>query len=365
MVGMVKNILVLCGGKSAEHEVSIMSARNVITALDRKKFCPIVVLVSRSGTWYLSDENDLANIKERSDSQEIAQKSCTLFKKPEHTELLCEDGVKIKIDIVFPLIHGTIGEDGSLQGMLEVMNLPYVGSGVLASAINMDKEISKTLLKNFGITVTDFICVYNAHKIPSYSDICSKFTESIFFVKSAIMGSSVGVYKVCNEKEYLHAIEKAFKYCSKILIEKYIKGREIECAVLGNNLPQASVLGEIKPNHDFYSYEAKYIDPNGANLIVPADLPPHIAKECQEIALLSFKLTGAKGMARVDFFITENEAIILNEINTIPGFTKISMYPKMWQHSGLSYTDLISHLLELALEEFKERSLFITSHEWL
>lgn len=355
----------LCGGKSAEHEVSIISARNVVAAIDRSNFSPIIVLISRSGAWYISNEEELENIKECDDTKTPTRKLCTLFKKIEHTELISEDGSAVKIDIALPLIHGTIGEDGSLQGMFEVMNLPYVGSNVLASAINMDKEIAKTLLKNFGITITDFLCIHNTDIPPSYADICSRFADNTFFVKSAIMGSSVGVYKVRNEKEYQNAIEKAFLYCHKVLIEKYIKGREIECAVLGNNQPKASILGEIKPNHDFYSYEAKYLDPSGADLIVPAVLPPKVAKECQEIALLAFKLTGAKGMARVDFFVTENGGIILNEINTIPGFTKISMYPRLWQHSGFSYTELISKLIVLAFEEFEEHNKFITYHEWL
>jgi len=359
---MVKNILILCGGKSVEHEVSIISARNVLRSIDKHRFHPIVVLISRSGTWYLAsaEDGELENVKECTDALSTVRKLCTLLKKSTLTELLCEDGMAAKVDVVFPLVHGTVGEDGSLQGMMEALDLPYVGSPVLASALGMDKTVSKVIFANCGIEVTAHISLGNKDKIPTYKEVCERFNSTTFFVKSSTMGSSVGVYKVRNEAEYLESVRKAFLYCPQVLVEKYVKGREIECAVLGNDNPKASILGEIRPRHDFYSYEAKYLDPDGAELVVPAAIPEVVAKQCQELAIRAFKAIGAKGMARVDFFLTEDNKLILNEINTIPGFTQISMYPILWQHSGFSYEALISRLIELALEEFSTKGEFIT-----
>lgn len=348
----MKNILVICGGKSAEHEISLLSARNIVSAMDRTAFSPLPIVISRSGSWHVLNEQ--AFFDERTDFEQIilAGEMCTLLRLPQQTILLTLSGKQIPIDAAFPLVHGPMGEDGTLQGLLEMMGIPYVGSGVLSSAIGMDKDIFKQMLEKHDIAVGPFITLNDPNTIPSYSDVCQQLDSTILFVKPSVMGSSVGISKVSNQAQYEAAVAQAFLYSFKVLIEKYLPGQEVECAVLGNEQPVASCVGEVIPHHEFYSYEAKYLDPNGAELRIPARLSATVAEEVRRLAIQTFKVIECKGFARVDFFVTPENKVYVNELNSIPGFTAISMYPKMWEASGLGYTALISKLIELAYEEF-------------
>lgn len=355
------NVAILFGGKSAEHEVSLQSAKNVIEAIDKEKYNPILIGIDKTGKWLFNDSsNFLLNadnpklIKINSASDEVSLAPQSQGRVKEKQDLV--------IDVVFPILHGPLGEDGTVQGLLKLANIPFVGSGVLGSAVGMDKDVMKRLLRDTGIPIADFITLKIDDVLPSYEDVTKKLGAP-FFVKPANMGSSVGVSKVHNQQEYETAIKLAFDFDVKLIIEEYIKGREIECAVLGNSQPIASVPGEVMASHDFYSYEAKYIDENGAILEIPATLSEELVAKVQEMAIKTFKVLGCEGLGRVDFFLQEDGKIIVNEINTIPGFTKISMYPKLWEASGVSYTQLIDKLIQLAVERFEQEKKLKTSYE--
>ena len=254
-----------------------------------------------------------------------------------------------KIDVFFPITHGRLGEDGALQGLLELSGKPYVGADVYGSAICMEKDVCKRLLIHQGIPVAPYRTMHS-REAWSYEEAAKEFGNSLF-VKPSREGSSLGVSKVENADEYHQALDSAFDIDEKVLIEKAIKGREIECSVLGNRNPEAAeVLGEIVPKKSFYSYEAKYVDENGADLIIPADVEPAIAQGIRQAAIDAFHCTECRGMARVDFFLQEDGSFILNELNTLPGFTSISMYPKLWEASGVPYSNLLERLIDLALE---------------
>lgn len=261
------------------------------------------------------------------------------------------------IDVVFPVLHGPFGEDGTVQGLLKLANVPFVGAGVLGSAVGMDKDVMKRLLREAGIAIADFV-VFNRSRADEIDfEIVKGRLGLPFFVKPANLGSSVGISKVESESQFHEAVSLAFEYDNKILVEEYIAGREIECSVLGNKNPIASVPGEVIPQREFYSYEAKYIDENGAVLEIPAKLDDKTTKKVQDCAIKTFKALCCEGMARVDLFVKDDD-VIVNEINTIPGFTNISMYPKLWAESGISYSELIDKLIELAIERFNtERKL--------
>jgi D-alanine-D-alanine ligase len=266
--------------------------------------------------------------------------------------------------VVFPILHGPFGEDGTVEGLLKPAGIPFVGSGVLASAVGMDKDVMKRLLKEAGLPIGKFRVFRAGEKIPAYEEICAEL-GSPHFVKPANMGSSVGISKVHSRDEYLSAVKNAFLYDTKIIIEEFIPGRELECSVLGSSLGapdggeiKASVPGEVKPSHEFYSYDAKYIDENGAVLTIPAEVSAETTERIRELAIAVFKTLCCEGLARVDFFINVVNGPAATEINTMPGFTRISMYPKLWEVSGLSYTKLIDVLIELALERYeKEKGL--------
>ncbi len=366
-------IAVLYGGRSAEHEVSIQSAKNIVRALDRNKYEVSLIAVSKEGRWMLDANEDFF----------LEQAPCHL--KPCHLKLpnlatpvndlailpglladrspiTCQTGGSIPpIDVVFPVLHGPFGEDGTVQGLLKLVGVPYVGPDILGSAAAMDKEVSKRLLRDAGIPVADFVTV-------TRRDLATLDTAAVvarlglpLFVKPANLGSSVGISKVADASKLKTALEEALQYDRKALVERFIKGREIECSVLGNQDPIASVPGEIIPQHEFYSYEAKYLDENGALLQIPADLPPDIVKRVQELAIAAFKAHCCEGMSRVDFFLTPSGELIVNELNTIPGFTKISMYPKLWEASGISYAELLDRLIQLALERHAEETRLRTN----
>lgn len=359
---MVKKLLILCGGRSAEHEISIKSAKNILKAIDRSQFTPILVGISRSGTWYyLEDESYIenhSNIDDNLDSSLISG----LVRFPTSTCLSTQQGITIPIDVAFPVLHGPFGEDGTIQGLFDMKSVPYVGGGVLASSTGMDKDIFKQILTYNNIPVVPFLTIDKTDTFPIYSDLAEQFKTDTFFIKPVCMGSSVGISKVKSKEDLLKAILLAFNFSHKIMIEPGISCREIECAVLGNLAPKASGLGEIRPTHEFYSYDAKYNDPNGADLIIPAPLTDDLAKKIQEIAVKTFKVIDCRGLARVDFFLDNNDNIYVNEINTLPGFTNISMYPKLWQEMGISYPDLVSKLISLALEEFEARKQIALIH---
>lgn len=353
----MKNVLIICGGMSAEHEVSILSAKSIISALDRLAYQPIPVVISRTGTWYWLTEQALFETHSEYQDESDLGTQCTLMRQRDQT-LLTTGTQSISIDMAFPLIHGPMGEDGTLQGLLELMSIPYVGAGVLASAIGMDKDVLKKMLAQNGLKVAPFVTLTKTYQ-PDYEAIKQQLGTPILFIKPSVMGSSVGISKVKNKDQFKQAVQQAFRYDLKVLVEKYITGRELECSVLGNDDPMASIVGEIKPHHEFYSYEAKYLDDHGADLIIPAAIPAGIGEEVRTMAIQAFNAIGCKGYARVDFFLSEDNIVYVNEINTIPGFTSISMYPKLWQASGLSYTELVTRLLALALEYFVEKRSII------
>ncbi|MDP3940916.1 MAG: D-alanine--D-alanine ligase [bacterium] len=352
---------ILFGGQSAEHEVSLQSAKNVIEALDKEKYEPVLIGIDKAGRWHLQERSSFllnANnpklIALNTSSQNV---SLTPWRSDKNLQAVGEKD-SASIDVVFPVLHGTYGEDGTVQGLLKLAHVPFVGASVIGSVLGMDKDVMKRLLVASGIPTADFLVYHISQKKGiNYSNTVKKLGVP-FFVKPANLGSSVGVTKVHSQGEFEKAVTDAFSYDTKILIEEYIEGRELECAVLGNEEPKASLAGEIVPTHEFYSYDAKYIDENGAKLLIPAKLPEKTLKTLQELAVKAFQVLCCEGMARVDFFLSKNGKLFVNEINTIPGFTKISMYPKLWEASGIGYTELIDRLIQLAIERFeKERKL--------
>jgi D-alanine-D-alanine ligase len=356
---------ILFGGKSAEHEVSLQSAKNVFDAIDRGKFEPVLIGIDKGGKWHsMGDSLSLLNSGDpRRISLNTSGGPVALI--PESEGLLTECG--IKLDVVFPILHGPFGEDGTVQGLLKLAGVPFVGSGVLGSAVSMDKDVMKRLFRDAGIPIGKFLTFRPHEPLLTFAETKAalglKDAGTPVFVKPVNMGSSIGISKVHDESEFSAAVREAFQYDSKIIIEEYIQGREIECAVLGNENPIASIPGEVIPTHEFYSYEAKYLDENGAALEIPAKLDADTQKRIQELSIKAFQTLCCDGLARIDFFLKENGEAIINEINTMPGFTKISMYPKLWEASGggIGYTELISRLIELAMKKFeKEKDLKIT-----
>jgi D-alanine-D-alanine ligase len=355
---MKKKVLLIFGGRSAEHEISILSTKNVAAALDRGQFEPVLVGISKQGTWYgFKDESIFSSLKALSDLDLPNQATpvALISSRGCPTLIDLKTQATVSVDIAFPVLHGTFGEDGSIQGLFKMMNLAFVGPGVFASSAGMDKEIMKRILKDAGVPTANYLLLTKAKNL-SYKDISTKL-GSTFFIKPANMGSSVGVHKIKSESDFNSKIQDSFLYDHKVLAEEFIEGREIECAVLGhNNSPKASQCAEVIPTHEFYTYEAKYLDDKGAALKIPADLEQSLQSKIQKIACETFTAMGCEGLTRVDFFLQKNGNAIVNEINTIPGFTKISMYPKMWEVSGIGYKDLISKLINLGLESFEADS---------
>lgn len=357
---------ILFGGKSTEHEVSLQSARNVIAALDQSRFEPVLIGIDKTGRWIMGSgtQSLLHSQDDRLPKLNQAGASPVVL-VPDGQGCLIPtdsgDSRQIAVDVVFPVLHGTYGEDGTVQGLLKLAGVPFVGAGVLGSAVGIDKDVMKRLLREAGLPVAQCVILHLGRKVPEYNDVIRKIGSPVF-VKPANAGSSVGISKVKSEKEFHQAVTDAFAYDSKVLVEEAIAGREIECAVLGNENPMASLPGEIIPQHEFYSYAAKYIDDNGAVLRVPADLPQDTIENVQALAIRAFQTLCCEGMGRVDFFLKSSGELLINEINTIPGFTKISMYPKMWEASGLSYTELVTRLIDLALERFTNEKKLKTSY---
>ena len=356
---------ILFGGKSAEHEISLLSAKNVIDALDRSKYEPVLIGIDKSGRWVTSEPSKF--LLNHTDPKLIAlnkAESRDVALVPQSAGKLTgldTAGLDRSVDVVFPILHGPLGEDGAVQGLLKLADVPFVGAGVLGSAVGMDKDVMKRLLRDAGIPVPKFL-VFGRGRKPDYAAV-TKALGAPVFVKPANLGSSVGISKAKDQAGFEKAVALAFRYDTKIVIEESIKGREIECAVLGNEQPKASIPGEIIPTHEFYSYEAKYLDAEGAKLEIPAKLDAETVKRVQEMAVKTFQALNCEGMGRVDFFLTKEGTLYVNEINTIPGFTKISMYPKLWEASGIGYTALISRLIELAIERFQHEQTLSSTYD--
>jgi D-alanine-D-alanine ligase len=355
---------IIFGGKSTEHEVSLQSARNVIANIDREKFEPVPIAIDKQGKWFLPQTDRLV-IEGGNMHQEMvqgsAEQSMALVPESRGTMMVATPGATLpSLDVVFPVLHGGTGEDGSLQGLLKMANIPFVGAGVLGSAVGMDKDVMKRLLRDAGIPVAKFLTIKKA-SVPSFVEVTATLGLPLF-VKPANAGSSVGVHRVKTGDEYEVALQDAFLYDTKVLLEEAIIGREIEVAVLGNEDPVASVPGEILPKKDFYSYAAKYLDAEGAGVEIPATLSEELTIRIRELAIQAFQTLSCQGLGRVDFFLRENGEILVNEINTLPGFTAISMYPKLWEASGVSYTELITRLIELAIERYEREQKLRTSY---
>ena len=352
-------VALLFGGKSAEHEISLISARNIFAAMDKNKYDVVAIGIDKQGRWFFDEQARLLRGAAQTEVE---------FGGAKHAAAVLPGDTKIPmvrpatgaplraVDVAFPVLHGPFGEDGTVQGMLKLANVPFVGAGVLGSAVGMDKDVMKRLLRDAGIPIGKFLVFQREDKKTlSYARIKKRLGLPLF-VKPANLGSSVGISKVGSPSEFRRAVDKAFRYDRKIIIEEGIHGREIECSVLGNEKPVASLPGEIVVQHDFYSYDAKYLDAAGARLAIPARLPKALVKEIQKIALQAYRTLCCEGMARVDFFLRPSGQVLVNEINTIPGFTKISMYPKMWEASGLSYPRLIDRLIRLALARARQEN---------
>ena len=352
-------VAILFGGKSAEHEISLVSARNIFDAMDPNKYEVVAIGIDKQGRWHLDEGARLLRSKDYSSVQIDDSDSAAAVRPGDTPTPLVGGGRFGTVDVVFPILHGPFGEDGTVQGLLKLANLPFVGAGVLGSAVGMDKDVMKRLLRDAKIPTPNFLAFGRADKF-SFNRI-KKILGMPLFIKPANLGSSVGISKVTQPAQFGAAVKEAFRYDNKIIIEECIRGREIECSVLGNERPIASLPGEIIVGHEFYSYDAKYIDDKGARLEIPAKLPKIVVKKVRAMALKAYKTLCCEGMARVDFFVQANGRVLVNEINTIPGFTAISMYPKMWAASGISYAKLIDRLIQLALQRHRSEMRLKTS----
>ena len=364
---------VLFGGRSGEHEVSLASAASVIRGLDPDKYEAVPIGISKEGHWLAaaasSAKLEAASGAKLNSEQKMlpevlrAGQRVVMAADPTDASLIPLDrsssGGGQRLDVVFPVMHGTYGEDGTIQGLLDLAGLPFVGAGVLGSAIGMDKDVSKKLLQHAKIPVVPWVTVYRADWERD-SRAVQKQIEKRFrypvFVKPATLGSSVGMTKVHSRAELAPALNLAAEFAMKILVERAVNAREIEVSVLGNHDPKASVPGEIVPHREFYDYQAKYLE-EGTALLIPAKLKPAQVKTIQQIAVAAFRTLELSGMARVDFFLEKKGGrLYLNEVNTIPGFTSISMYPKMWEASGIPFRELLDRLIALALEVHAEKA---------
>ena len=357
---------VIFGGRSAEHEVSLVSAASIISALDKEKYDIVPIGITPQGKW-ISSADALAILKTKSSA--IEGKEAILLPDPTQRALFSPGSGTpggIPLDVVFPVLHGTFGEDGTVQGLFELAGIPYVGAGVLGSSIGMDKVVAKQLCFSAGIPVTEYISFLTeeyASRKTTLAQIEKKLRYPTF-VKPANSGSSVGISKAHNRRELIEAIRLAGEYDRKILVEKGVEdAREIEVSVLGNDEPVASIPGEIISSNEFYDYDAKYVD-GRSTAVIPAKLPKPVVKKLQEFAIRAFRAIECCGMGRVDFLVKKgSHQIYFNEINTIPGFTSISMYPKLWEASGLGYAKLLDRLIELAMERHRAKGKLKTAFQ--
>lgn len=357
---------VIFGGRSGEHEVSLNSANSVINALDRDKFDVVPIGITKTGRW-------LAGAKP---SEVLAQGAfdpklvpVALVADPSSQQIIpiSDESIDLgALDVVFTVLHGTFGEDGTIQGLLELANIPYVGSGVLGSAAGMDKIIMKAIFAQAGLPQARFMAVSRKRWETSSEEVVKELETAIgypCFVKPANLGSSVGISKSRNREELYSALNLAAQFDRRLVVEEFVDGREIEVAVMGNDEPMASLPGEILPCNEFYDYKAKYIDGN-SGLVIPAELSEQTTKQIREFAVKAFLSLDCAGLARADFFVRRSDgAVLINEVNTMPGFTQISMYPKLWEATGIPYTQLLSRLIELAIERHTDRNRNKTSFD--
>ncbi|MEK4090516.1 MULTISPECIES: D-alanine--D-alanine ligase [unclassified Viridibacillus] len=350
---MKKKLGLLYGGKSAEHDVSLSTARAVTQALNFDKFDVFPIFITRDGEWRKGDQ--LTAPAESIEQLQIGKGTQDSIPNDVSSFLLNKD--EKEFDVIFPLLHGTNGEDGTVQGLLEVLNLPYVGNGVLASSAGMDKVVMKQLFEHAGLKQVPYVYFIRKEWNKSQDALIAKMEEELtwpMFVKPANLGSSVGISKASNREELIKAIDLASKYDRKIIVETGIVAREVEMGVLGNDSPKVSVPGEIKPVTDFYDYDSKYND-NNTGLIIPAPVTTDVVERMKDMAIRAFKVLDCSGLVRADFFVTADDDIVINEVNTMPGFTPVSMYPILWQHTGVTYSDLIEQLIDLAIERHDEK----------
>jgi len=354
-------VAVIFGGKSAEHEVSLQSGRNVINSLDKNKYDLVLIGIDKQGKWFLFEDGDYLVNADDTRRVGLSHKGREVVLIPGRVDgrfLAFKDGDPLdKIDVVFPVLHGTFGEDGGVQGLLKVLDVAYVGADVLGSAVGMDKIVSKRLLREDGIKIANFLIVERGDDI-GFGSVKERVGLP-FFVKPSNLGSSVGVSKVHDESEFEEAIEEAFKYDNRIVIEEFIDGAEVFCAVLGNEKPIVSVPGMLETDHEFYDYEAKYVDE--VEMEIPLKASGVVKERLQDISIRAYKALCCEGMARVDLFLTEKGDVYVNEINTISGFTSHSWYPKLWEASGVKIGELLDKLIELGIERYEKQILLKTS----
>ena len=347
---------ILFGGRSGEHEVSLASAASVIRGLDPDKYEPVLIGITKEGHWLIGQGAQKMLPEVLRTGQRV-----TMTADPTDAALVRLDGSGggQRLDVVFPVMHGTFGEDGTIQGLLDLAGLPFVGAGVLGSAIAMDKDVAKKLLRAAKIPVVPWVAIRRDEWERNENEVIHQIEKEFpypVFVKPATLGSSVGMTKVHDRKELAPALNLASEFAMKIMVERSVNAREIEVSVLGNHDPQASIPGEIVPHREFYDYAAKYLE-EGTQLLIPTELKPAQVKKFQHFAVEAFRALELSGMARVDFFLEKGSGkIYLNEVNTIPGFTSISMYPKLWEASGIPFSQLIDKLIELALEQHAEKA---------
>ena len=339
----------LFGGRSVEHEISIRSARNVFQHLDRSFFDPVLIGITKDGHWHLVEDMD--------QSINSAPSLNLSLGHSKHTFPTTDNqGGTGPLDIIFPVLHGTDGEDGSIQGMLQSVDIAFAGSGVLGSSVAMDKLMSKNIMLNEGIPTSKFVTIKGQNSNISYEQVINSL-GSPFMVKPISLGSSVGISKVASEEEFTKALAETTRYDQAILAEEFISGRELECAILGNVQAKASDPGEIivSPQYEFYTYKAKYEDPNAVEIKIPAVLDTSMVEQIKDLSLRAYKALRCEDFARVDLFLKDDQSIYINEINTIPGFTNSSMFPSLWAQHGISYSDLITKIINLAMERFESK----------
>lgn len=353
---MTQSIAILCGGQSVEHDISLMSSANVIRGLDHTRFTPVIIYITRDGKWlYFNDESTFVEAAASMAVDITAGQpvhlqpgvSSDCFYLPESQQALA-------IDCVFPVMHGATVEDGAMQGLLTLMNLPFVGCDVTGAALSMEKHLSKILAEKAGISVLPWVLLSDG-EMQSYDAVCEKLGTKTLFVKTVASGSSLGVYKVNSELTYVAALKDAFALDRHVIIEGAVKARELEVAVMGNLKPQATPPGEIIVHDDFYSFEAKYFNPHAAEVISPAAVDEDLSVMLQGMALRVFRALRCQGLARVDFLVVSKDEIYFNEINPMPGFTDISMFPKSWAAQGVDYQSLLTRLIDLAVDAFERR----------